>query len=280
MINRRNFTWALAGCGLAGAGGSPRAGCQTNAWRINPANFGEVLAVLDRIKGYEYQGFETGYRNVQDRFGRAADTRRELDKRGLDFLGCHIFLLQYDPWTLLPPADLVEMVSAGASALGARRLILSGGSAGAERVLLERKAKALNAYGKLCKSRGLQLAYHNHDKEFRNGDEMERMLRLTDGELVHLMMDAGHAYLGRADIPSFFSRYHARIDGIHLRDFVKGEQVPLGEGEVDLQPLAAAIQAKKWTGWLINEEERLNDGRPGDAAVGPARRHVKKVFGV
>ncbi len=280
MITRRNLLFTTPCLALRGASNGPRAGCQTNAWRINPRDFSTVLAVLDKIKGYEYHGFETGFRNVQDRFSAATVTRREFDKRRLEFLGCHIFLLEYDPATLLAPRELVESVATGAAALGARRLILSGGSVGADSSRLERKAKALNEYGKLCKARGLQLAYHNHDKEFRNGDEMHRMLRLTDGELLHLVMDAGHAFLGKADIVAFFSQYHARIDGLHLRDFRNGDQVPLGEGEFDLKPLAAAIAAKKWTGWLINEEERLNDGKPGDSAVAPARAHVRKIFGV
>jgi len=258
----------------------PRAGCQTNAWRIDSANLDSLTAVLERIQHHGYQGYETGFRNLQGHFDSAAATRRALEKHNLEFLGCHIFLLDYDKDTAIAPADLIERVVRGASALGAKRLILSGASVRTT-VSLNRKAAALNAAGKLCRQHGLQLAYHNHDKEFLSGgEEIESMLRLTDGNLLHLVMDAGHAWLAKADVPAFFRRHAARIDGMHLRDFRSNDQVPLGEGVNDLKPLAAAIREKQWSGWLINEEERLNDGRPGDAAVEPARRHVRKIFGV
>jgi hypothetical protein len=44
--------------------------------------------------------------------------------------------------------------------------------------------------------------------------------------------------------------------------------------------LSGAIRKSDWAGWLVNEEERSNDVRPGDAVVEPARKHVRKVFGV
>lgn len=258
----------------------PRAGCQTNAWRIDPANLDSLSAVLERIQQHGYQGYETGFRNLQVHFDNASATRRMLEKHNLEFLGCHIFLLEYDKDTAVAPADLIERIARGASALGAKRLILSGASVRTT-ASLNRKAAALNAAGKLCKQHGLQLAYHNHDKEFLSGgEEIESMLRLTDANLLHLVMDAGHAWLAKADVPAFFRRHSARIDGLHLRDFRGNDQVPLGEGVNDLKPLAAAIREKQWSGWLINEEERLNDGRPGDTAVEPARRHVRKIFGV
>lgn len=262
-----------------------RAGCQTNAWRINPEKFDEVLAVLDKIKAYGYHGFETGFRNVQGQFANAKQARAAIEQRGLQFIGCHIFLLEYDPATLLAPAELCTRIIHGASSLGAQRLILSGGTARVngklDRDSLRRKAGALNQAGKLCKASGMVVAYHNHDKEFaENGEEMDEMLRLTDASTVRLILDAGHAYRAGIDVPAWIRRNAARIDGMHLRDFRNGDQVPLGEGTFDLAPLAKVLREAKWPGWVMNEEERLNDVKPGDAAVAPARKHLRKVFGV
>lgn len=280
MLSRRMLL--SAALPLAGAPRvRPRPGCQTNAWPIDPRQFGEVLAVLDKIKGLGYEGFETGYRNVEGRFASARQTRQELDARGLKFLGCHIFLLEYDAATSLAPRALVESVLRGAASLGAERLIVSGASVGAGNDKLQRKAEALNAYGKQAKAAGLTLCYHNHDLEFSNhGAEIEEMLRLTAPELVHLMLDAGHAWRAKTDVSAFFSRHAARIDGLHLRDYRNGDQVPLGGGEFDLRPLAFAIRKLQWPGWIINEEERLNGVKPGDDAVEPARAQLRKSFGV
>lgn len=260
----------------------PRAGCQTNAWRVEPGEFSSLLAVLDRIRHFGYAGFETGFRNLQGQFANAAAARRELERRGLAFPGCHIFLTEYDPKTLLAPAGLAEAVIRGAAALGAERLILSGGSSGGQAARAARKGEALNRYGKLAREAGMHgVAYHNHWAEFEEGGwEIERLLAATDGETVRLIVDAGHAIRAKADVARFFTRHHARIGGIHLRDFRGAEQVPLGEGSVDWKPLAEAIGRLSWSGWLINEEERLGDGKPGDAAVEPARRTLRSMFGV
>ncbi|MBL8217182.1 MAG: sugar phosphate isomerase/epimerase [Bryobacterales bacterium] len=261
--------------------GSVRLGCQTNAWRIQPGDFGQFLAVLDKVKGYRYDGFETGFRNVETRFAEATAARAELAKRRLVFLGCHIFLLEYDKATSLPPADLVERVITGAAALGAERVILSGASVGANRAAQKRKAEALQRHGDLCRKAGLRgVAYHNHDREFVDGaGEIEALLADTAGGAVQLVMDAGHAWLARADVPAFFTKHAGRIDGMHLRDFQDREQVPLGQGVFPLVALAGAVRARRWAGWVINEEERLNDVKPGDTAVGPARKRMREVFG-
>lgn len=284
MVSRRGilpFVFPLAG-GLSGAAPAKlRLGCQTNAWRIQPGDFGQLLAVLDKVRGYGYQGFETGFRNVETRFAEAKAARAELAKRRLAFLGCHIFLLQYDQATALAPAELVERVITGAAALGAERVILSGASVPGDRAAQKRKAEALQRYGELCRKAGMRgVAYHNHDREFVEGaGEIEALLADTAGGAVQLVMDAGHAWLARADVAAFFTKHAGRIDGMHLRDFQDREQVPLGQGVFPLVELAKAIQAKRWAGWVINEEERLNDGKPGDAAVGPARKRMREVFG-
>lgn len=261
--------------------GGPRLGCQTNAWRIQPGDFGQFLAVLDKVRGYRYDGFETGFRNVETRFADAKAARVELAKRRLVFLGCHVFLLEYDKATSLAPGELVERVITRSAALGAERVILSGASVGQDRAAQKRKAEALLRFGDLCRKAGMRgVAYHNHDREFVEGaGEMEALLVDTAGGAVQLVMDAGHAWLARADVAAFFTKHAARLDGMHLRDFQDREQVPLGQGVFPLMELVGLIRARRWAGWVVNEEERLNDVKPGDAAVGPARRRMREVFG-
>ncbi|MBI1786056.1 MAG: TIM barrel protein [Acidobacteria bacterium] len=274
MMSRRQML-AAAPLSLAGAGARIQAGCQTNAWRIQPGDFGNLLEVLGRIKGHEFDGFETGFRNLEGQFANATRAKAQIAATGLRFFGIHIFLLQYDPQTAVAPWDLIMRVADGSAALGAQRLILSGGPAADPR----RKAEGLDRAGEYCRKAGLDLAYHNHDREFTSG-EIEGLLSHTQPGLLHLVLDAGHAFRARADVTAFFRRHHGRIGGMHLRDFRNGEQVPLGQGEFDLRPLAAEIGKTGWSGWLLAEEERLNDGKPGDSAVEPARRHLRKIFGV
>lgn len=255
------FTAQLAAVRKSGL----RAGCQTNAWRINPTDAATFLGVVAKIRGYGYDGFETSFRNVET-------ITQKFD--GITLLGVHIFLTQYDPETFIAPAALIEKVARQAAELRAERVILSGVPAG---INVVRKAQALNGAAKICRDLGLGLAYHNHAPELL---EMTAMLDATTAG-VQLIFDVGHAAIAGVPFTVFFLRHRARIAGLHLRDLNGARvQVPLGEGALDFANLAAAIEKTKWEGWMINEEERLNDEKPGDGAVGPARRKLKELFGV
>ncbi|SRR5579884_3671587 len=258
-------------------------GAQTNAWPVNPADLSTFFAVLDKIKAYGFDGFETGFANLRSRFQSPQETKQRIEATQLQFFGIHIFLPHYDPDTHIAPASLYEEVARGGSALGAQRLILSGApvsnESGLDEPALTRKIAALNRAGRFAQSVGMRMAaYHNHAPEFaRNGAEIVALMRETDPAAVGFLLDAGHAYEAGTDVPDFFSRHHQRIIGLHLRDYKSGEQVPLGSGTFPLQQLASAIERARWQGWILCEEERLKS-KPGDAAMRPARDALFRVF--
>src|SRR5262249_5795114 len=155
------------------------AGAQTNAWTINPQDLYSLLRVLSVMKGLGFEGFETSFRNVQAQFDKPRAAADELRKTGLRFFGVHVFLLEYDRQTSIGPWDLLQRVADGGKALGAERLIVSGGST-PDPAALSRKAKAFDRAGRYCRQNGMKFGYHNHDTEFRdNGRQMEALLRET-----------------------------------------------------------------------------------------------------
>lgn len=261
-------------------------GCQTNAWRIDPNDFNQVLAVLRKLKELGFEGFETGFRNVQAQFASAAVARKQIEQTGLRFFAAHIFLEKYDAQTHIPPQELIAAVARGAARLGAQRLVVSGRNlweVDKPTFAYDAKAHALNEAGRVCRKLGLRLAYHNHSPEFTKsaGDdvEIEYLIRNTEPRLVDFLIDCGWAFRARADVPAFFNRYHKRITGLHLRDFKGDTQIPLGQGDFPLTALAAEIEKAKWNGWVLNEEERLSGEKPGESAVAPARQALKQAFG-
>jgi inosose dehydratase len=277
MMSRRDL---LLGAALAAKSGAKlRVGCQTNAWSIEPENLDSLLHALEVIKQIGFEGFETGFRNLQDQFAQPAAARESLKRSGLRFFGIHIFLLSYDEQTSIAPWDLLKQVADGGAALGAERLIVSGAST-PNPAPLSRKAEALNRIGRYCHEKGLGFGYHNHQAEFqRDGFQIQGLLRETDAATVHLVVDAGHAVEGGANIAEFFAANSRRIDGLHLRDARAGQEVPLGTGDYDWRPLAAAIRTANWNGWLLAEEERLSGEKPGETATRPARETIRRVFG-
>ena len=288
MISRRIFLSALSlsvtGLPASAKNTGVKIGCQTNAWRIDPNDFSSVLKVLAKLKELGFDGFETGFRNLQPQFGNISQARAQIEKHGLQFFGCHIFLDKYDEKTNVAPMDLVKQVADGAATFGAQRLILSGtglikdGKVDTE--LVKRKAAGLNAAAKYCKTKGLKLAYHNHGPEFQNGGlEIEGLYQHTDPALVDFLTDCGWAWRGGMNVPEFFDRHHKRMIGLHLRDFKGDTQVPLGQGDFPLRQLATIIKKVQWQGWVLNEEERLSGEKPGESAVAPARKTLKNIFG-
>jgi inosose dehydratase len=255
-------------------------GAQTNAWAIDPARFDTFLGVLDQIKQVGYAGFETGFFNLRPQFKSPEAARSSIAKSGLTFFGIHIAIPfeRNDPATHLPPTALYEEVARGGVALGAQRLIFSGAPA-ASTEDLKRKIAGLNVAGAFSKSLGLPLLYHSHWWEFQSKvSEIEALYAETDPALVSFLLDAGHAYRGGADVPAFISKHHDRIIALHLRDYHKGQQVPLGEGSFPLAQVATTLQHLNWKGWILNEEEREDGSKQGLSVMEPAFQALQKAF--
>jgi sugar phosphate isomerase/epimerase len=180
--------------------------------------------------------------------------------------------------------DLLRTTADGAAALGAQRVIVSG--AGLEQggvvdaQALADKVAGLHAAARYCREKGLGFAYHNHGPEFAaGGAEIAGLIKGTDPALVGFLIDCGWAYRAHVDLAAFFTEHRARIVGMHLRDFKGEPQVPLGQGDVDWRPLAAAVARTGWSGWILAEEERADGSKPGERAAGPARETLRARFG-
>jgi sugar phosphate isomerase/epimerase len=292
MTTRRNILKGMSALAIGGAlpaakgfAAAPapsgiQLGAQTNAWAIDPTNFGSLLAVLGNIKQLGYAGFETGFRNLWAEFDSPDAARRRLADTGLAFFGIHIFipLDKLDPATRLPSPAIYERVARGGAALGAQRLIFSGGPAATPEEL-KNKIDTLNAAGRFSKSLGLGFAYHNHWWEFESKvGEIEALYSQTDPAAVSFLLDAGHAYRGGADVAGFLVAHSKRIVGLHLRDYKDGKQVPLGQGSFPLAQVAATLKQLQWKGWVLNEEEREDGTKGGLAVIEPAFKALREAF--
>jgi inosose dehydratase len=287
MITRRQLMQKAALFAAAGRFASAtmartqiQLGAQTNAWAIDPGRLDSFLGVLDQIKEIGYTGFETGFFNVRSQFNSPETARNRIAKNGLTFFGIHIAIPfeRNDPATHLPPAALYEEVAHGGLALGAQRLIFTGGPA-ASTEDLKRKIAGLNTAGTFSKSLGLPLAYHNHWWEFQSKvGEIDALYTDTDPALVSFLLDAGHAYRGGADVPAFLRKHHDRIIAVHLRDYSNGQQVPLGQGTFPLGQVAATLKHLNWQGWALNEEEREDGSKLGLSVMEPAFAALRKAF--
>ena len=254
----------------------PRVGCQANAFVVRNGNFEALLPVLKTIASLGYAGFECNSHLVHTEFTSPSEARKKIKATGLEFIGMHMSMADADA--------VLEATSAGGAALGCHNVVMS--AAGLSQTgefapdALATKAERLEMYGKICKSHGLNLAYHNHMPEFANHNaEIQGLAERTNPELVSFLIDAGHGYQGGGNPAEFMRKNPHRIVGCHLKTFRNNtEQVPLGKGDFGFEDLAAAIRATGWTGWLIDEE---GGGQTSDsAAVRPDRAYIRSIFGV
>ena len=258
-----------------------RFGVQLNAFPIDPKRFDTFLDALAQVKQVGYQGFEAGFRLVNQQFGDPAPARHKIEQTGLTFFGIHIFMPSfdmYDPSTRIAAPSIYEPVARGGAALGAKHLILSGAPA-ADPEQLKHKIEGLNAAGRFARTVGITAAYHNHWWEFESKiGEIDALYTRTDPELVHFVLDAGHAFHAGANVPAFIRAHSARIIGFHLRDFKNDEYVELGTGDFPLRQVAHTILQIGWKGWVENEEERADHSQTGLKVIAPAFRAMKEAF--
>jgi sugar phosphate isomerase/epimerase len=257
-----------------------RFGVQLNAFPIAPKRFETFEAALEQVKQIGYQGFEAGFRFLSEQFAAPEMARRSIEHTGLTFFGIHIFFPDnlYDQTTRIAAPSVYEPVARGGAALGAKHLILSGAPAqNADQ--LKAKIDALNAAGRFARSTGITAAYHNHWWEFESKiGEIEALYAQTDPELVHFVLDAGHAFHGGADVPAFIRAHSQRIIGFHLRDFKNNDYVELGTGDFPLHQVAATIEQIGWKGWVENEEERADHSQGGEKVIAPAFKAMREAF--
>lgn len=282
-IALRGIAWLWA-AGAFGRANAPKPGCQANAWDLDPDHFDLLLTAIREMKQLGFEGFETNIRFIQPQLHRVSEAKAQIDAFGLEFIGAHTSLPQYDKLGLDSAAERISMLAGQAKRFGAQALVVSHKLPPASNLseTLDKKAKMLDMAGERCLRAGLTLAYHNHEPEFEdNAAEETGLLKRTDPRFVSLMLDIGHAWRAYPNAVSFFEEHQARVFGLHVRDYHNGESVPLGQGEFPLRDLAASIERTGWHGWLIDEEERPKLKRkPGTAATGPSRRTMRRIFGV
>jgi sugar phosphate isomerase/epimerase len=119
-----------------------------------------------------------------------------------------------------------------------------------DRAGVDAVAAGLNAAAGPAADAGIRIAYHNHDHELTNRiggvTALEYLVDRLD-ERVLLEIDTYWVAIGGADPVALLERFGDRVAAVHLKDgAVPGttlDQVPLGEGDMPVAALLAAVPA-------------------------------------
>src|SRR4051812_6177447 len=202
----------------------------------------DLEGTLREVAGMGFEGVE-----VHDLFGRTPqDFAGLLAACGLEACGRHARLKAIE--------DDLPALAAEARALGHRRLVVSWVH---PNELGDDTLRRLAGAGEAVRQQGLELGYHNHDAEVRDGF----LERLPEGVFVEL--DAGWAWWAGADPVELLGRGPL----VHIKDFrERGTRsfCPVGDGAVGYERVApAAVRAG--AEWLVVEQDEA-DGSEVDAA--------------
>ncbi|MDD2381996.1 MAG: sugar phosphate isomerase/epimerase family protein [Mariniphaga sp.] len=103
--------------------------------------------------------------------------------------------------------------------------------------------EVFNKCGELCKKSGMRFGYHNHDFEFSeslNGEKLfDLIMKNTDADKVVMQLDMGNMYIAGALAKDVLSQYPGRYDNIHVKDMIQAaggegfESTIIGQGVVN-----------------------------------------------
>ena len=137
----------------------------------------------------------------------------------------------------------------------------------------KRYMDVFNKSGELCKKSGMKFGYHNHDFEFSqklNGEKIfDIIMKSIDPNLVALQLDMGNLYNGGAVALDVMNQYPGRFEIIHVKDEIAAKEgtekyisTILGEGIVNTQKVVELVTTKGGTKCYIIEQESYGDKTP------------------
>ncbi len=200
----------------------------------------------------------------------AKQFRTAIDNAGLKCHSTHFFNFgDGDPSAIFDQANTLGVKYVVSSFIGKFGHNKTGGEAGPD----EYKAMAefFNQLGTSAKKAGLQLAYHNHNTEFKDLGHRkigyDIFVDATEPELVKLELDCGWMVAAGHNPVDYFKRYPNRYRMIHIKDFVKTakpstslerSKVPqgtvLGTGYIKYKPILTAAKAAGVEHFFVEQE--------------------------
>ncbi|WP_435102766.1 sugar phosphate isomerase/epimerase family protein [Halarchaeum sp. P4] len=126
---------------------------------------------------------------------------------------------------------------------------------------VEAAGERLDAAARALAEHDVTLHYHNHDQEMVELDGRPALAHLADvTDVVGLQLDLGWIGAGGGDPLAFLDAHAERVDHVHLKDYVEGEEgtVEVGEGDIDIDAVVDACRDHDLS-WLIYEAEEHPD---------------------
>lgn len=290
QISRRNFllkgSLAIAGTALlpksllAAAASKPILGIQLYSIREDmkkdPAGTLKQLATM----GYKYVE-HAGYSNRKFYGYSATEFKKRLTDLGLSMPSGHT-VMRKDHWDAAKKdfTDEWKYTVEDAATVGQHFVISPWLDESLRKNYDDFKAymDVFNKSGALCKRSGMKFGYHNHDFEFSqqlNGQKIfDLILTSTDPALVAQQLDIGNMYHAGGIALDIIKKYPGRFELMHVKDEIKSakgemgsnyESTVLGKGVIPVKEVIDLGKQAGGTRYFIIEQESYQGQSPLDA---------------
>ena len=161
--------------------------------------------------------------------------------------------------------------------------------------------KGFNEMGEYARSKGMFFTVHHHmGTGVQTAEEIDKLMELTDSELVYLLFDSGHLTFAGIDPVPVLKKYVNRVKHVHLKDVrldvYNNKVVPdhmsfldavragvftvPGDGDVDFKPIFDILSDNDYEGWVVVEAEQdPAKANPFEYAV-KARNYIRETAGL
>lgn len=231
---------------------------------------GDLQGALDSIAAAGYDGIELFDGNLLPYEGSIEAFTQAVRASGLEvtgvYSGGHLIYADAQDDELAR----FERSIALAAAAGARHYVVGGGAVrhtGRRDEDFVVAGALLSSVAERARDAGLIPSYHPHLGSLAQSPE--QIDALFNATSIGLCADVAHIAGGGGDPVSVIRQYADRLAYVHLKDIdlSAGGFLPLGEGDVDLDGIVAAVLDAGYDDWVTIEL----DGFPGDQDAAAAR---------
>jgi sugar phosphate isomerase/epimerase len=282
---RRNFLrtsgLAIAGAslipGLACSGGSGKTTTALQLYSVRDEMGSDPLGTLKQLAEMGYTHVEhANYVNHKFYGWTAQEFKKVLDDLGLKMPSGHTVLAR-NHWNEQQQdfTDEWKKLVDDAAYMGQKYVVSPWLDTGLRETYddLMKFMDVFNRCGELCKKSGMRFGYHNHDFEFSetlNGEKIfDLIMKNTDADKVVMQLDMGNMYIAGAHAKDVLGKYPGRYDNIHVKDMIRKsngegyESTVLDKGLVGTREVTD-LARKMGTRLFIIEQEAYQGKAPLD----------------